>query len=419
MSSLHPQESTTFAGESSPPVLTSDIAIVGGGIIGNTLALALQPSGLRVLLIEAQESSMAVAKGRAYVLSMLSGRIFAGLGIWDRVLPHISQFSEIQISDADYGGVVKLYPQDLGTEVLGYAATHEVLLSSLQSQLQSADNITLLCPAQVLTVDYTADYAELTIQTPDRAPQKIRTRLMIGADGSQSPLRQAAGINTIGWNYWQSCITATIKPERPHRNVAYERFWYAGPIGVLPLSDGRCQVVWTVSHQEAQELRDLPVAEFLHLLEHRTGGLLGKLELEGQRWLFPVKLMQSQHYVRERLALIGDAAHCCHPVTGQGMNLGIRDAAALAEILIAAHAAGEDIGSTAVLKRYEGWRKPENWFILAVTDFLDRFFSNRILPLVAIRRLGLFFLARVYPLKHIALRIMTGLAGKLPHLAEN
>jgi 2-octaprenyl-6-methoxyphenol hydroxylase len=411
--------STSCAGESVLPTLEYDLAIVGGGVVGNTLALALQHSGLRVVLIEAQVSSIAVAKGRAYVLSMLSGRIFAGLGIWERILPHISQFSEIQISDADYAGVVKLYPQDLGTEVLGYAATHEVLLNSLQSQLQRAENITILCPAQVIAVHRTPTHSELTIQTPDRPNQIIRTRLTIGADGSQSPLRQQAGIDTIGWNYWQSCITATIKPEKPHGNVAYERFWYAGPMGVIPLADGRCQVVWTVTHQEARELQDLPVAEFLARLEQQTGGVLGKLQLEGQRWLFPVKLMQSQHYIQERLALIGDAAHCCHPVTGQGMNLGIRDAAALAEILLVAHTAGEDIGSIEVLKRYESWRKPENWFILGVTDFLDRFFSNRILALVVLRRLGLFFLDRVYPLKHMALRVMTGLAGKIPHLAEN
>lgn len=415
---MSPFELSTPKPTSPSPSLDYDLAIVGGGIVGNTLALALQHSGLRVVLIEAQQESISVAKGRAYVLSMLSGQIFAGLGIWERVLPQICQFREIQISDADYGGVVKLYPQDLGTEVLGYAATHEVLLTALQSAIQRAENMTILCPAQVVAVVNRDGYSEITVQTADAPQQKIRTRLTIGADGSQSPLRQRAGINTLGWNYWQSCVTATIKPEKPHGNVAYERFWYAGPIGVIPLADGCCQVVWTVPHQEAQELQDLPLTEFLERLEHRTGGLLGKLELVGQRWLFPVKLMQSQDYIRERLALVGDAAHCCHPVTGQGMNLGIRDAAALAEILIAARDRGEDIGSLEVLKRYERWRKPENGFILAVTDFLDRLFSNRVLPLVSIRRVGLFILDRVRPFKHIALRVMTGLAGKLPQLAR-
>ena len=242
---------------------------------------------------------------------------------------------------------------------------------------------------------------------------------MIAADGAKSSLRDRAGIATTGFNYWQSCITATIKPQKPHNDVAYERFWYAGPIGVLPLADGRCQVVWTVPHQQAEELRDLPVSEFLKELEHCTGGLLGKLELDSQRWLFPVKLMQSNQYIAPRLALIGDAAHCCHPVAGQGMNLGIRDAVALAEVLIAAHQAGEDIGSKVVLNRYAKWRKPENWVILAFTDFLDRMFSNQILPIVIIRRIGLFLLDRIPGFKYLALRLMTGLAGKIPQVARS
>ena len=399
--------------------LDYDIAIVGGGIIGNTLALALQNSGLRVVSIEAQAQSISIVKNRAYVISMLSGQIFEGLGIWKQILPQVTQFSQIQISDADYAGVVKMYPQDLGTETLGYAATHEVLLTALQTKLQTALNITTMCPAQVVAVDYTATDAEITIQTPDNSsPTKIRASLVIAADGAKSALRSQAGIETTGFNYWQSCITATVKPEKPHQNVAYERFWYAGPIGVLPLADGRCQVVWTLPHQQAEALQDLPASEFVQELERCTGGLLGKLELDSQRWLFPVKLMQSDRYTAPRLALIGDAAHCCHPVAGQGMNLGIRDAAALAEILVAAHQAGADIGSDAVLQRYTNWRKPENWAILAFTDFLDRMFSTSILPIVIIRRLGLFLLDRLPGCKYLALRLMTGLAGKIPQLGR-
>jgi 2-octaprenyl-6-methoxyphenol hydroxylase len=399
--------------------LDYDIAIVGGGIIGNTLAVALQNSGLRVVSIESQVESVSISKGRAYAISILSGQIFAGYGIWERVLPQVTQFSQIQISDADYAGVVKLYPQDLGTTALGYAASHEVLLTALQAKLHSAENITTMCPAQVIGVDYTDRMTEIEIQTPDEpTPRKIRASLVIGADGARSALRTQAGIKTAGWNYWQSCVTATIVPELPHQNVAYERFWFDGPLGVLPLADGRCQVVWTAPHHQAEALRDLPVAEFLQELEHCTGGVLGKLTLDSQRWLFPVKLMQSQQYTAQRLALIGDAAHCCHPVAGQGMNLGIRDAAALAEILVAAHQAGEDIGSDAVLNRYQNWRKPENWAILAFTDFLDRTFSTRILPIVLVRRLGLILLDRIPLFRHIALRVMTGLAGRIPRSAK-
>jgi 2-octaprenyl-6-methoxyphenol hydroxylase len=399
--------------------LDYDIAIVGGGIIGNTLAVALQNSGLRVVSIESQVESVSISKGRAYAISVLSGQIFAGCGIWEQVLPQVTQFSQIQISDADYAGVVRLYPQDLGTTALGYAASHEVLLTALQTKLHSAANITSMCPAQVVGVDYTDRLTEIAIQTPDDpTPTKIRASLVIGADGAKSALRTQAGIKTAGWNYWQSCVTATIVPEIPHQNVAYERFWFDGPLGVLPLADGRCQVVWTAPHHQAEALRDLPVAEFLQELERCTGGILGKLTLDSQRWLFPVKLMQSQQYTAQRLALIGDAAHCCHPVAGQGMNLGIRDAAALAEILVAAHQAGEDIGSDAVLNRYTNWRKPENWAILAFTDFLDRTFSTRILPIVLVRRLGLILLDRIPLFRHIALRVMTGLAGRIPRSAK-
>jgi 2-octaprenyl-6-methoxyphenol hydroxylase len=423
LESLRSQENRDHPGIDDTAIASSqldyDLAIVGGGIIGNTLAVALQNSGLRVVSIESQAQSVSISKGRAYVLSMLSGRIFEGLGIWNQILPQITQFSQIQISDADYAGVVKLYPQDLGTETLGYAASHEVLLTALQAKLQTAPNITVMCPAQVMQIDYTATDAEISIQTPaSDTPLKIRASLVIAADGAKSSLRDRAGIETTGWNYWQSCITATIKPEYHHQNIAYERFWYDGPIGVLPLADGRCQVVWTLPHQQAEQLRDLPVSEFLRQLEHCTGGLLGKLELDSQRWLFPVKLMQSKQYIAPRLALIGDAAHCCHPVAGQGMNLGIRDAAALAQVLVAAHQAGEDIGSKAVIQRYANWRKPENWVILAFTDFLDRVFSTQILPIVTIRRFGLLLLDRVPVFKYLALKLMTGLAGKIPQVAQ-
>ncbi len=402
-----------------PAALDYDLAIVGGGIVGNTLAVALQNSGLRVVSIESQAESISIAKSRAYVLSMLSGKIFAGLGVWNQVLPKVTQFSQIQISDADYPGVVKLYPQDLGADTLGYAASHEVLLTALQTQLQANRNITVMCPAQVIGTTATAEGTTITIQTQaSDTPIEIRASLVIAADGAKSALRDRAGIKTAGWNYWQSCITATVKSEKPHQNIAYERFWYAGPIGVLPLADGRCQVVWTTPHEQAEVLRDLPVADFLQELEHCTGGLLGKLELDSQRWLFPVKLMQSQQYTAPRLALIGDAAHCCHPVAGQGLNLGIRDAAALAEILITAHQAGEDIGSDVVLKRYTRWRKPENWAILAFTDFLDRMFSTQLLPIVIVRRLGLLLLDRIPLLKYLSLRLMTGLAGKIPQVAS-
>jgi 2-octaprenyl-6-methoxyphenol hydroxylase len=399
-----------------PTILTCDVAIVGGGIVGHTFALGLQQAGLQVILIEAQAESIAVAKGRAYALSILSGRIFQSLGIWSEVLPHFSQFSQIQISDADSPAIVHLLPENLGTTALGYAAGHGVLLNALQAKLKST-NFSYLCPAQVDRVSYEADRCELAITTPTGAVL-IHSTLTVGADGAKSPLRQQAEINTKGWAYWQSCVTATIIPTNPHQNIAYERFWADGPLGVLPLADGRVQIVWTAPHQHAQELVSMPIEEFLDRLQLATGNILGKLKIDSQRFLFPVQLMQSDQYIKHRLALVGDAAHCCHPVAGQGMNLGIRDAAALAEILVAAHQQGEDLGSAQVLQRYQNWRQPENWAILAFTDFLDRFFSTDLWPVVMTRRIGLRLLENIPVVKHLSLRLMTGLAGRIPKVAQ-
>ena len=396
-----------------------DIAIVGGGVVGLTLACALKNSGLKIVLVEATPQSVAVAKGQAYNISLLSGRILQDIGAWEQILPQITTYRHICLSDADHPGIVQFYPSDLGTDALGYVAEHHVLLDSLRELLQKCPNISYLCPAEVVKAEYLADAVELEISTIAEIPStKIRTRLLIGADGSKSRIRESAGIRTHGWQYWQSCVVATIKTEKSHNNTAFERFWPSGPTGILPLPGGnRCRVVWTAPHAEAEALTVLDEKEFLQKLEYRMGGLLGRLELDGSRFLFKVQLMQSDRYTLPRLALIGDAAHGCHPVGGQGMNMGIRDAGALAEIIQTAYQKGEDIGDIQVLKRYESWRKRENVAILGVTDFLDRIFSNNYLPVVAVRRFGLWIMRTVPPIKVFALQLMTGLRGRPPELA--
>ena len=394
-----------------------DAAIVGGGIVGATLACALKDSGLSVVLIEAQPQSAQV-KAQAYNLSLLSGRIFQGIGVWEKILPQITTYQQIRLSDADHGGIVQFHPSDLGTDALGYIGEHRILLTALYECLAESGNLSLLCPVEVVEVDYQASGVEINLKEKSET-RTIRTRLVVAADGARSPIRTAAGINTRGWQYWQSCVTARIKTEKPHNNTAFERFWPSGPMGVLPLSDHRCQVVWTAPHEEAKALQELDEKAFLALLEERTGKLLGHLELESSRVVFPVQLMQSDRYTQSRLALIGDAAHCCHPVGGQGLNMGIRDAAALAQVLQDAAQQGEDIGNVKVLKRYERWRKLENWAILGFTDILDRMFSNNWLPVVTVRRFGLWMLKTIHPLKSLALKLMTGLLGRTPNLAQS
>lgn len=394
-----------------------DLAIAGGGIIGLTLASALKNSGLKVALIEAKPYSAAAAIGQAYAVHLLSGRIFAGIGVWDKILPHIANFRHVHLSDADYPGVVKFETSDLDTDVLGYVAEHQALLKPLQEFVQACDNVTYLCPAEVVETHYQPSGVEISLSI-DGEVKVIRTRLIVAADGAKSRIRQAAGINTRGWQYWQSCIVAFVKPEKGHNNTAYERFWSSGPFAILPLPGNRCRIVWTAPHAEAQALVALDDEEFLTQLSRRAGDRMGKLTLEGDRFVFPVKLMQSDRYVMPRLALIGDAAHCCHPVGGQGLNMGIRDAAALAQVLQTAHTKGKDIGELSTLKHYERWRKRENLTILGFTDLLDRMFSNNLLPIVLMRRIGLLMLRHVQPVKVFALKLMTGLKGRTPEIAQ-
>lgn len=403
--------------ETDSPAITVDVTIVGGGIVGLTLATALKNSGLAIAVIEALPSEKALKKPQAYALSLLSGKILKGIGVWEQIEPQLGKFTQIRLSDADYQPIVPFAHQDLQTDYLGYVGEHQTILSALQSSLDNNDYLQWFRPAEVLKVDYQTDQAVLTVRT-EKQEITINSKLVIGADGARSPIRTGAGIKTRGWKYWQSCVTFTIQHQLPRNDIAFERFCYSGPMGVLPLGRDRCQIVWTLPHAQAHQMTEISETEFLGQLQTRLAHSLGEIQLVSPRRLFPVQLMQSDRYVQNRLALVGDAAHCCHPVGGQGLNLGLRDAAAIAQIIEEAVKTGQDFGSLAVLKRYERWRKPENLIILAFTDFLDRLFSNDLLPLILFRRLGLNLLRKILPLKIFALQLMTGLLGRQPSLSQ-
>ncbi|MEL6440421.1 MAG: FAD-dependent hydroxylase [Cyanobacteria bacterium J06621_8] len=398
------------------PTLHCDLAIVGGGIVGTTLAAALKDSGLKIILVEARSPEVTRAKTQAYAFSPLSSYIYQGIGVWKDIFPHIGKYQNISLTDADCTQKVKFETSDLPGEYLGYVAQHNVVISALQRYLADASNITWLCPGKVTNLTVENQEATLTVMVEGQQ-RLIQTRLVVGADGARSPIRQLAGIKTRGWKYWQSCVAFTIEHTAPENNTAFERFWPTGPMGVLPLPGNRCQIVWTHPNGEAQALAESDEAEFIKKLQVYTGGSLGDIKLVSKRQVFPVQLMQCDRYIQPRLALIGDAAHCCHPVGGQGLNMGIRDAASLAQTLQKAHHQGSDIGEVQILKGYEGWRKVENLAILGFTDFLDRMFSNSWLPVVAIRRLGLWMMNNLRPLKILALWLMTGLLGRRPEIA--
>jgi 2-octaprenyl-6-methoxyphenol hydroxylase len=405
--------------------LDADVIIVGGGIVGATLACALAPSGLRIAIVEAKPQSQGLANRRAYAVSITSAKLFDSLGLWSQIQARITSCPSIRLSDGQYPGILWFTPKDLtDCPSVVHVGEHGVILDVLYNRLATHPNVQWHCPQIVESVEYLADRAIVHLTSPDphspggRMPfaPTITTRLLIAADGHQSPLRQAAGIAYRGWPYWQSCIGFTVTTELDHDNIAYERFWPSGPFAILPLPDRRAQVVWTAPHGEAQALAALPEAEFLIELNQRFGGQMGQIRLDTPRTVFPVQLRQSQQYSRHRLALVGDAAHSCHPVGGQGLNMGIRDAIALAQVIREAQGRGQDIGQGRVLGRYQRWRQVENLAILGFTDILDRVFSSQWRPIVWVRRLGLQVLIHVPIARRLALGLMTGQLGWLPRL---
>ena len=352
-----------------------DVAIVGAGIVGLTLASALRHSGLSVAVIEAQTAVDTVARERAYAFSPMSARIFRQLGLWDQVAPQITHFQRVRMSDADCGNTVTFRSADSPDTAVYYGAEHRILMEALQAQIWQQPQIRTCYGTRLLEISPESGGVALTLEHKGHT-EILQVQLLVGADGARSRVRDYAGIGTTGWAYWQSCITTVLAPEKSHQDTAYEKFWPSGPFAILPIPGNRCQVVWTAPHEEAQAMVALPEQEFLAELRRRYGGQMGDLTMLKPPMTFPVRLMQSHRYVKPHIALIGDAAHACHPVGGQGLNMGIRDAAALAQVLQTAQHRQESIGNLRTLRRYERWRRRENWLILAMTDLLNRTFQT-------------------------------------------
>ncbi len=396
-----------------------DVIVVGGGIVGAVAACGLGQTGLKVAIVEAASRSVAASRGQAYSINLLSAQVFEDLGLWQTIRPQVETYRSVQLSDGRYGKVVKFLPEDIGAETIGYVAEHRVLLDALQEKLRQLPNVNWICPATVLETVRSEHHTIVTIeQNGDQngRVQHLKTALVIAADGNQSPLRTAANIKTIGWKYWQSCVVAFIQPEYPHDQIAYERFQPDGPFAILPLPNGLCRIVWTALSSDTDRILNLSSSDFMAELRDRYGDHMGQLTLVGEPSVFPVRLLHSTKYVQPGLALIGDAAHCCHPVGGQGINLGIRDAAALVNVIQKTIGTHADIGSLSILKQYERWRMWENLLVLGLTDTLTRVFSNQILPIVILRRMSLWVLQHITPIRSRVLRLMQGLTGRSPRI---
>jgi 2-octaprenyl-6-methoxyphenol hydroxylase len=397
-----------------------DLVIVGGGMVGASLAVALGGGPLRIAVLEAVPFRAAAQPSyddRAIALAYGTHRIFAAMGLWESLRGAATPIHSIHISDRGHFGFTRLDCRDEGVEALGYVALSRTMGAVLTERLEQLPHVDVLCPATVSNVVIGSDHAEVVIDGGD-APRRLTAKLVVAADGASSQVRDWLGIATKRWEYHQTAVITNITPQRPHHNRAYERFTDSGPLALLPMDENRCSVVWTVRSDHVDKVMALDDAAFLAALRQRFGGRLGDFLRVGARRAYPLMLVRAAEHVRSRLALIGNAAHTLHPVAGQGFNLGLRDVAVLAEVVSDAAAAGRDIGDSEVLQTYARWRRRDHQKMIAFTDGLARVFANPLAPLRALRNAGLLTVDVVPPLKHMLTRHTMGLAGRLPRLAR-
>jgi len=403
-----------------PRRLDFEVVIAGAGMVGSTLAAALGQAGIRVGLIEGRDLSQGVGPdGRASALALGTARILQRIGVWPLMEAWgVSPIHRIQVSDGEGPWVAQLRREMLQAPALGYVVENQITQKALLQRIRECPSVTLFSPAQVQSFSPAADHIRVEL-AQEGSRQTLRAALLVIADGARSRLREQAGIPLSRWGYGQVCIVSTLTHEHPHRQVAYERFQVSGPFAILPTSDPhRSCVVWTVRQADRDWLMGLSEAEFLQAIRPWFGSQLGALLAASPRACYEPQRAHAQTYIGSRLALVGDAAHTTHPLGGQGANLGMRDVAALAALLIEAKMAGRDPGDPALLKAYERCRRPENALVLFATDAANRLFSNRSWPLLVLRRLGLWGLEVLPLLKPALMRQAMGIRPQQPQLQQ-
>ena len=394
-----------------------ELAVVGGGLVGMTLAIACAEAGLDVVLLDREAPRRMVDEGfdgRASAIAYGSQQALQAIGLWAKLADEAEPIQEIRVADGSSHLFLHYDHREIGEYPLGFLVENRRLRQALLARAAELPTLRHWAPRAVAQVERKASGAGLTLA--DGAV--LRAELVAAADGKTSPLRQSAGITAIEWSYPQTGIVTTVEHERPHRGIAVEHFLPAGPFAILPLRGNRSSIVWTERAELAPRMMALPEPDFARELGRRFGDFLGALAPVGPRWAYALAFLHAEHYATERLVLVGDAAHVIHPIAGQGLNLGLRDVMALAECLIDARRLGLDLGDVQALARYERWRRLDNWMLSAVTDSLNRLFSNAIPAVRTSRDLGLAAVQQVPPLKRLLMRHAMGLVGDLPRLAR-
>lgn len=393
--------------------IETEALIIGGGLVGLTLGLALARGGVESVVVDALDPASvtdAGFDGRVSAIAFASCRMFRALNVWDDLAPHAQPINDIVVSDsrgpraADKGAAAPFFlhfdHREIGNEPLGNLIENRHMRLAQQKAIEREPLVKLIAPDAVTGVAYDDHGATANL----RSGQRIRGQVAFACDGRGSPTREAAGIKTVNWTYPQVGIVTTVEHERPHDGVAQEYFLPSGPFAILPMVGNRSSLVWTERADLAPAFLGLDDAPFAEEIADRFGPYLGETKPVGPRWSYPLGFHMARTYTAPRLALVGDAAHGVHPIAGQGLNLGLRDVAALAEVVVDTARLGLDLGSADVLKRYEKWRRFDNTALALGMDALVRLFSNDIAPVRAARDLGLGIVNELPPLRRLFMR---------------
>ncbi len=402
------------------PKLTDmfDVVIAGGGYVGLSLAVALKQgdAGLKCAVVDPKPMDQLHKDPRASAIAAAASRMLTQLGVWTQIEDKSQPVTEMIVTDSKLRDVVRpvfltFDGEATEGEPFAHMMPNGVMMPALYKAAKSL-GVAFLAPATVSTFRTLPDHSEIELEDGTL----LKSRLLVAADGVRSRLRELAGIRTVNWDYGQSGIVTTVKHERPHNGRAEEHFLPAGPFAILPLPENRSSLVWTEKTADAERLVRSDEFTFEIELERRFGHHLGKLEIDGPRRAYPLGLKLARDYVQPRFALIGDAAHGIHPIAGQGLNLGFKDVAALAEVLIGARRLGQDVGAFDVLEKYQRWRRFDTFQMGVVTDVLNRLFSNDNDALRAVRDFGLGLVDRMPGLKSMFIKEAAGFAGPVPKL---
>ena len=411
-----------------------DLIIIGGGMVGATLACALGDSALKIAVIEAHQSDYNWPPGshdiRVSALTHASQHIFENIGAWASMLKDgVCAYSEMHVWDASGQGQIHFNSIDIGQMNLGHIVENRIIQKALQSRLADFDNIELLMPVKVKSLQLDNEQQPAVLLSTEDGRQ-LSAELLVGADGANSWVRQQMNISLSSWAYHQTAVVCNVTTSETHQHACWQQFMPEGPLAFLPLAGGQSSssnnissIVWSTTEEKAQALLNMDEQQFNQELQFTFGSTLGRIELNSERGGFPLRLRHARHYVQPHLALIGDAAHTVHPLAGQGVNLGLLDAVVLAEEIQRALAQRRAIGGLAALRRFERRRKADNIAMLAAMDGFKRLFSNDITPLKLLRNTGLNLVDKIQPLKQLMIKRAMGLMGTglnddLPNLAR-